>query len=431
MKNDTSTALSRNTLTPAALAVRAPESPSAAHPVLYDTQAACLVFCCGIVFKVSSLPGLVSDKMHSGTLWLYLFMIAVDLACFAAVACFASRGSADVLSRADSLSFRVFSALVAAWLALKGFVYFAYTVVFLMVDLFAVVPPFVVVVILALPVLYLGTKGLRGIARCAELFTPVLFLILLGSLAFLETDLDVGRNLPLAAMPADEFFARGLRFGMWTGDFLPLLFVRLERKRKFPVLPVGAGVSYALVAVIALLAVAMYGEALPYAYNILIRLSAFNRLSLEIGRLEWAAIFVVIVMAMLSLSLHMWGASEGCRRAFGTPVPARVLFSAAVIVIPIALPSLHEVIDFSTGTFGYIAFAFTVAVSAAALLLARKAKRAAKEDSPISPEEEDRDTPVSVPPELPEESGASAPTLPVPEHGEKKRTRGDKGGGDA
>ena len=119
-----------------------------------------------------------------------------------------------------------------------------------------------VVVILALPVLYLGTKGLRGIARCAELFTPVLFLILLGSLAFLETDLDVGRNLPLAAMPADEFFARGLRFGMWTGDFLPLLFVRLERKRRFPVLPVGAGVSYTLVAVIALLAVAMYGEAL-------------------------------------------------------------------------------------------------------------------------------------------------------------------------
>ena len=239
--------------------------------------------------------------------------------------------------------------------------------------------------------LYLGTKGLRGIARCAELFTPVLFLILLGSLAFLEADLDVGRNLPLAAMPADEFFARGLRFGMWTGDFL--------------------------VAVIALLAVAMYGEALPYAYNILIRLSAFNRLSLEIGRLEWAAIFVVIVMAMLSLSLHMWGASEGCRRAFGTPVPARVLFAAAVIVIPIALPSLHEVIDFSTGTFGYIAFAFTVAVSAAALLLARKAKR--------------RDTPVSVPPELPEESGASAPTLPVPEHGEKRRAREDKGGGDA
>ena len=192
-------------------------------------------------------------------------------------------------------------------------------------------------------------------------------------------------------------------------------------------MPVGAGVSYALVAVIALLAVAMYGEALPYAYNILIRLSAFNRLSLEIGRLEWAAIFVVIVMAMLSLSLHMWGASEGCRRAFGTPVPARALFAVTVIVIPIALPSLHEVIDFSTGTFGYIAFAFTVAVSAAALLLARKAKRAEKEGAPISPEKEDRDTPVFVPPELPEESGASAPTLPVPEHGGKEaRRRGQR-----
>ena len=98
---------------------------------------------------------------------------------------------------------------------------------------------------------------------------------------------------------------------------------------------------------------------------------------------------------------------------------------------PIALPSLHEVIDFSTGTFGYIAFAFTVAVSAAALLLARKAKRAEKEGAPISPEKEDRDTPVFVPPELPEESGASAPTLPVPERGKKRRAGEDKGGGDA
>ena len=387
MKTELSTSASAETFSPASRAVRHAASAAPGQTALYDTQAAALVFCCGIVFKVSSLPGLVAERMLSGTLWLYLFMLVVDALSLAAVLSFARCGGARVLAERKDIPFRVFSAAASLWLILKG----------VMVDLFEAVPPYVVIIVLALPVLYLGVKGLRSVARCAELFAPVLFLLVLFNLALLETDLDFGRNLPLAAMPSEDFFARGLTFGMWLGDLIPLAFAEVKRRRKFPALPVGAGVSYALVAVIAMLAVAMYGAALPYAYNMLIRIAGFNKLSLEIGRMEWAAIFVVIVMAVLALSLHFWGARAGCRLATGSSLPASLLFAAGIIVIPLAIPALQDVIAFSTTEFGYAAFAVSVALSLSAGLLALRAKRLL----------------AKVPRTLPETPGASPPSAPT------------------
>lgn len=397
MKTELSTSVSAETFSPANRAVRHAASAAPGQTALYDTQAAALVFCCGIVFKVSSLPGLVAERMLSGTLWLYLFMLTVDALSLAAVLSFARCGGARLLSEKRDLPFRVFSAASSLWLILKGVVYFGYTVVFLMVDLFEAVPPYVVIIVLALPVLYLGVKGLRSVARCAELFAPALFLLVLFNLALLETDLDFGRNLPLAAMPSEDFFARGLTFGMWLGDLIPLAFAEVKRRRKFPALPVGAGVSYALVAVIAMLAVAMYGAALPYAYNMLIRIAGFNKLSLEIGRMEWAAIFVVIVMAVLALSLHFWGAREGCRLATGSSLPASLLFAAGIIVIPLAIPALQDVIAFSTTEFGYAAFAVSVALSLSATALTLRTKRLL----------------AKAPRALPETPGASPPSAPT------------------
>ena len=375
MKTDTSSAVCENSLSAANLAVRAPDSSDAGHLSLYDTQAAALVFCCGTVFKVSSLPGLVAEKMMSDTLWLYLFMLAADAVCLACVLSLSKCGGLSWGTvRRDPL-LRLYSAAVSLWLIMKGVIYFAYTAAFLMVDLFEAVPPYVVIVVLALPVLYLGVKGLRSVARCAELFAPALFLIVACNLALLETDLDFGRNLPLAAMPAEEFFSRGLLFGLWLGDMLPLAFASIRKRRKFPFLAAGAGVSFLLVAVIAMLAVAMYGAALPYAYNMIIRIAAFNKLSLEIGRLEWAAIFVVIVMAVLSLSFTVWGARASCRCATGSSAPASLLFAAAMIVVPLVLPSLYDIIDFSVTSFGYAACGVSVALSLFAAAIAVRKRR--------------------------------------------------------
>ena len=96
MKNVISTSNTAQTAPATAAAVRS-ASPSPEVNTLYNSQAACLVFSCGIVFKVSSLPGLVYSEMRSDTLWLYLFMIALDLLCLAATFFFASCGADEKL----------------------------------------------------------------------------------------------------------------------------------------------------------------------------------------------------------------------------------------------------------------------------------------------------------------------------------------------
>lgn len=355
---------------------------------VWNSQAGSLIFCCGIVFKVSSLPGLVAQTLGSSTLWLYILMSCIDLVCLTATYLFAKSGADGFLSARKRLPYRMLNGLMSLYLLTKGFFYFVYTVIFLTIDLFVGVAPYVIILVLAVPVVYTGVKGIRALARSSELFAVVLFLIMIVNLAFLNADTDFGRNLPVFAVSPSDFFKEGLRYSLWLGDLFPLLFIKL-RNKKLPFFGIGAGVSYILVLVVAMLAVAMYGNALPYVYNMLIRIAGFNQLSMEIGRLEWAALFVVIIMAICGLSLLFWGSAESCRRAVGTPVPARILFTLLITVLPLALPTLQDVVTFSTTDFGYAMFAFALffafAYGVAAIYAKRKMpKTPLSSDIPLS-----------------------------------------------
>lgn len=329
---------------------------------LYNSQIGGLIFCCSIVFKISSLPGLVSSVMHSSTLWLYIFMCCLDIVMVAVLYAYACSGADAFLVRTGNRIYRIFNAAACAYFLLKGFLYFVYTVIFLTIDLFVGVAPFVIIIVLAVPVVYMGVKGIRGIARSGEALALILFAIVVLNLSFLRADMDFGRNLPLAALPKGDFFKEGLRFSLWLGDLFPLMFLKVSKK-KAPYAAIGTGAAYAVVLVIAMLAVAMYGNALPYVYNMLIRIAGFNQLSLEIGRLEWAALFVVLTMVILELSLLFWGSAESCRRAFGTALPAQLAFTALITGVTLAVPTLQDVVTFSTSKFGYAMFAAACALA--------------------------------------------------------------------
>ena len=344
-------------------AARAPLSPE--DPALvYNSQAGSMVFACGIVFKVSSLPGLVAETLGTSVLWLYLFMSAVDIALLAAVFFFARSGADLIPSVRRAAAYRAVCAVMSAYLCLKGLLYFVYIVIFLTMDLFMGIDIYIVVLVLAPPVIYIAAKGWRALARISELLAPLLLLLIVTDLVFLQTDVDLGRHLPADLLSPREFFGEGLRYSLWLGDLFPLLFVRIKNKR-LPHILIGSGLAYAVVVTVALLAVAMYGAALPYVYNMLIRISGFNLLSLEIGRMEWTALFVVVTMAMLGLALLLRGAGEASRRATGTPAPAFILFAAGTVAC-MFVPTLHTVADFCySPAFGYAMFALALALAAA------------------------------------------------------------------
>lgn len=319
---------------------------------LYNSQVGAVLFMCAMVYKISSLPGLIYKDMHSSTLWLFLFMTAIDLVAFFFMYAFFKHGADNSLR--DSRAYKAGLLLLAAYLSLKLICFFYYGVIYLSVELFSGIESVVVILVLLLPVTYFGVKGVRSIARACEMTVFISLGILLINLIFIKTEMDVGRNLPIFAIEPVDFFTSSFGYGLWLGDLFPLIFIGVRNKR-LPYTGFSAFLTSVLICLITFLGVAMYGEALPLVESVAIRTAGFNQLSLEIGRMEWTVLFVVMIMAVFELALLFWGITECAARITHRKLPVQILLPIIIIVVGVTVPALNDIIEFSkTKILGYV-----------------------------------------------------------------------------
>lgn len=345
---------------------------------IYNSQVASIIVAVGFAFKLSAAPGIISESFDSSTLWVFLLFTLVDVVC--AIFTFAfSRMNGDVLLVATKNKFyKVCCFLASLWLTTKTTFYFCYCMSYLSHELFTGVQPVLIYMVFLLPVAYLGNKGTRTIARSAEVFALLCVFTIVLNLAFLDANLDVGRNLPIFSLPPSEFFAKSLRYGLWLGDLFPFAFVRI-RNKKMPYVSLTMAFVWALVNLIVMLGVALYGNALKMVSDLLIRIASFNQLSLEIGRMEWTNLFLIITISILSMSFLYDGANKAFARATGSALPCRIFCPLAVLVVSLGVTSTQSVTDFALGELGYVLFALAVAlpvlVTTTALVQKRKYPR--------------------------------------------------------
>lgn len=344
---------------------------------LYNSQIAAVIFTCAIVFKLSSLPGVVAKTMYSGTVWLYLFMTAFELICFCMIYSFMRMNGDSLLTSVNSKAYKAVLFVSMLYITLKAVFYYAFTIINLTIELFTGVASYLVIIAFLVPIIYLGLKGIKSIARSAEILAPLLLGAIILNLVFLKSDLEFDRNLPLEAMPAADFFINGLRYGQWVGDMLPLMFIKPQNK-KLPYIGMSVAAVAVIINVTAMLGVAMYGDALPYVSNLLIRLAGFNQLSMEIGRMEWTSLFTVITMAIFTLSYYFWAVTACSERIFGSRKVVQIAFPLLLIIITFAVPSAQSVADFAVGDIGYALFALAFLLPASLLILLYFTKRSHK-----------------------------------------------------
>lgn len=335
---------------------------------IYNSQAACLVFTMGVAFKLSAAPGIVAQHYGSSTLWLYLVMSVLEVALTAVIFAFVRMRGDDFLRSINDKTYRALCGVAALWLTAKGTFYFCYCVSYLTHELFGGVEPALIYLLFLSPVVYMGIKGARSISRTAEILVPLFFALIVVNLIFLEADMDFGRNLPIFALSPAEFFARLPRYGLWLGDALPFIFLRIKNKR-LPYITCSVAVTVALVGVVLLLGVALYGDALMMVSDLLIHLAGFNQLSLEIGRMEWTNLFGVVTLSIMSLSFLYFGAIAASERAFRSTLPGTLIYPATVAAVILAVSSSEEVIQFSIGMIGYGLFAVALLLPTAILAL--------------------------------------------------------------
>lgn len=336
---------------------------------IYNSQAANIIFAVGIAFKLSTAPSVISQEYGSSTLWVYLIMSALDLILTVSIFFFSKMRGDGLLRTTGSGLYRICCGVAAIWLTAKGTFYFCYCAAYLAHEQFGGVEPALFYLLLLAPIIYLGLKGSRSIARTGEIFVPIFFALIVLNLIFLETDLDAGRNLPVFSMAPSNFFKGLPKFGLWLGDALPFAFLRIKNKR-LPYITGGIAVTFALINIIVFLGVSVYGEALKTVTDLLIRIAGFNQLSMDIGRMEWTNLFAVIALSILSLSFVFFGCTAAAERATGYSLPSKIIFPCIIAVTVLFSQSSQAVAQFAVGLTGYILMAFAIALPLTMLALA-------------------------------------------------------------
>ena len=341
---------------------------------IYNSQAANVIFAIGIAFKLSTAPSVISQEYGSSTLWVYLILSAAELILTVCIFAFARMRGDGLLRSTGSVLYRVCCGIAALWLTAKGTFYFCYCAAYLAHEQFGGVEPTLFYLLLLAPIIYLGIKGSRSIARTGEIFVPVFFALIVLNLIFLETDLDIGRNLPVFSMEPSSFFKGLPKYGLWLGDALPFAFLRIKNKR-LPYVTGGVAVTFALVNIIIFLGVSIYGEALKTVTDLLIRIAGFNQLSMDIGRMEWTNLFAVIALSIISLSFVFFGCTAAAERATGYSLPSKIIFPAVVAITVLFSQSSQAVAQFAVGLTGYILMALAIALPLILLALAIYTKK--------------------------------------------------------
>lgn len=341
---------------------------------IYNSQAAAIVVAVGFAFKLSAAPGIICESYGSSTLWLYLLFTAVEFLIAALSFAFSRMNGDGMLVAVNCKFYKTCCLLSSMWLTMKIVFYFCYCMSYLTHELFTGTQPFLIYVLFLLPVVYLGLKGTRSIARTAELFAALAVFSIVANLAFLDMNMDIGRNLPIFSMPPSEFFSKAPRFGLWLGDMFPFAFIRI-RNKKMPYITTTAVCVWTLINVIVMLGIALYGNALKMVADLLIHIASFNQLSLEIGRMEWTNLFIIIAISIISMAFLYDGAYKTFERATGSATLSKILCPVAVLVTALTVTSAQTVTDFALGIFGYVLFGIAVALPSFLVLAATVKKK--------------------------------------------------------
>lgn len=341
---------------------------------IYNSQAAAIVVAVGFAFKLSAAPGIICESYGSSTLWLYLLFTAVEFLIAALSFAFSRMNGDGMLVAVNCKFYKTCCLLSSMWLTLKIVFYFCYCMSYLTHELFTGTQPFLIYVLFLLPVVYLGLKGTRSIARTAELFAALAVFSIVANLAFLDMNMDIGRNLPIFSMPPSEFFSKAPHFGLWLGDMFPFAFIRI-RNKKMPYITTTAVCVWTLINVIVMLGIALYGNALKMVADLLIHIASFNQLSLEIGRMEWTNLFMIIAISIISMAFLYDGAYKTFERATGSATLSKILCPVAVLVTALTVTSAQTVTDFALGIFGYVLFGIAVALPSFLVLAATVKKK--------------------------------------------------------
>ncbi len=324
-----------------------------------------LVFMVPLVFKVVTLPRLLASVAGADCYISMAVMALLECVMLAViVVVHRAGGMAQFKKVVGNTAYRLALFPLLAVFMLKSIVYMAEATDYIANAMFYNITNYKVLIMLAIVVLFVATKGFRGSARTVEILVWIFVIIALVGLCFGKMELKFGALLPICADGLEPIAKSVYQYSFWMLDLTPLLFVRCsDISKKKPYLLVGGGGMLVFSVVVYVAFVANYGGSAPYISNAFARLATFNMVNTEIGSIDWPSIVLWMSMAIIAVALNVVASGKVIadnKKLGNFSLVAFVV--VASLIAGIWLKNNQQVINFATSWVKYVVVALQIVV---------------------------------------------------------------------
>ncbi len=342
-----------------------------------------LVFMIPLVFKVVTLPRLLASVAGADCYYAIAIMAGVELCMLGIVVQIQRMGGLKQFRKVvGDVAYRITTLPMLIVYMIKAIVYMAEATDYIANAMFYNITNYKVLIMLALIVLYVATKGFKGAARTVEILIWMLAVIAIVGICFGNVDLKFENLLPMLADGAGGVFEGVYIYGFWMLDLTPLLFVECKDiKQKKPYILAGASAMFAFIVVVYVAFIANYGGSAPYISNAFARLATFNVVNTEIGSIDWPSIVLWIAMSIIAVAINAVAGSKiiasGGKKG---NISLAIFMTIAAIIAGVWLKNNEAVITFATSWIKYVLIALQIGVPVYILVCMKICKRGGYEE---------------------------------------------------
>lgn len=272
---------------------------------LTKKQLSIIIFFIPLVFKMAMLPALFYKESGTDSYIGIALITAVEFLQMWLVLFIASKGGMHGIKQLyGKNAVRLVSLPLLFVMGTKSIVFLTEIYTYVCDFLFYNISATPIIVALLIVVFYLALKGAKAIGRIFELSIWIVPLIVLVGVLFGKVTLRAEYLTPLFTDGAGKMFSGIDTYLIYTFDFSPLLFFRIEPRKHLRV-AVSAVACILVVTGCYMVLIASYGRATFLVNDAFARLASFNTVVSEIGSLDWPSALLWLTTSVGNLALKL------------------------------------------------------------------------------------------------------------------------------
>ncbi len=265
-----------------------------------------------LLFKLAGLPSLMYATAETSSYITVFIMAIIEFAQLILILFFVNKGGVDGIKEKYHINLvRIIGVPLLLVYFVKLTLCLSETFTYLQFYAFYNVRPEPIVFSFLIIVAYLAFKGVKTLGRLFEIAIWFVPLILILGLAFGKVELKPEYMRMVFDKGLSPIFSGLRKYLVYTLDFTPLLFIKLDNKKRSALkLSVASIFSIMILGGLFMVLVAYSGRATFLVNESFASLASFNTVTSEIGNLEWPAGMLWVTMSLFSMALTIFAVAE-------------------------------------------------------------------------------------------------------------------------